>query len=233
MLSSLNLICTLLKRATSLASLQRPPRSFVSETRLRYCVSVIYLERRAVLRPRAAVIVDARGGDVGVAEPLLHLGDVGLVVERVGGGRRAQRMGADLETEQCRIGPHQPINAVAGDCFLKPAGAVVADRPEQRTVFIGAVSGGIEIIVDERVGARMQRQIPRLAALAGDLEMRHALPRVLEVLDLELAQFLAPQRVEQQRGQDGAVAFALDGVLPGSLLIFTVGKGFSSRFGPF
>jgi len=45
------------------------------------------------------VIVDAGGGDVGVAEPFLHLGDVGLVVERVGGGRRAQRVGADLETE--------------------------------------------------------------------------------------------------------------------------------------
>jgi hypothetical protein len=32
------------------------------------------------------VIVDARSGDVRVAEPFLHLGDVGLVVERVGGG---------------------------------------------------------------------------------------------------------------------------------------------------
>ena len=57
--------------------------------------SVGDLERRAVLRPRAPVIVDARGGDVGVAEPLLHLGDVGLVIERVGGGGRAQRMRAD------------------------------------------------------------------------------------------------------------------------------------------
>jgi len=45
------------------------------------------------------VIVDAGGGNVGVAEPLLHLGDVGLVVERVGGGRRSQRMGADLKAE--------------------------------------------------------------------------------------------------------------------------------------
>ena len=32
------------------------------------------------------MIVDAGGGDVGVAESLLHLGGVGLVVERVGGG---------------------------------------------------------------------------------------------------------------------------------------------------
>jgi hypothetical protein len=35
-----------------------------------------------------------------VIEPFLDLGDVGLVVERVGGGRRAQRMGADLETQR-------------------------------------------------------------------------------------------------------------------------------------
>jgi hypothetical protein len=35
------------------------------------------------------MIVDAAGGDVGVPEPILHLGDVGLVVERIGGGGRA------------------------------------------------------------------------------------------------------------------------------------------------
>src|ERR1700735_129278 len=35
--------------------------------------SVRHLERRTVLRPRSAVIVDPRGGDVGVAKPFLHL----------------------------------------------------------------------------------------------------------------------------------------------------------------
>ena len=149
-----------------------------------------------------------------MAEPFLHLGDVGLMVERVGGGRRAQRMRADLETELRRIGAHQLVDAVRRDRLVEPAGAVVADRPEQRAVFVGAVAGGVEVIVDERVGAGMQRQIPRLAAFAGHLEMRHAFARVPEVLDLELAQFLAPQRVEQQRGQDGAVALALDACRP-------------------
>jgi hypothetical protein len=56
------------------------------------------------------------------------------------------------------------------------------------------------------MGARMQRRMARLAALAGDLEMRHAFARVPEILHLQLAQLLAPQRVEQQRRQDGAVA---------------------------
>jgi hypothetical protein len=51
--------------------------------------SIGHLERRTVLRARSAVIVDAGGGDVGVAEPFLNLGDVGLMIERVGGGRGA------------------------------------------------------------------------------------------------------------------------------------------------
>jgi hypothetical protein len=45
------------------------------------------LECRTVLWPGAAVIVNARGADVGVTKPFLHLGYVGLVVERIGGGR--------------------------------------------------------------------------------------------------------------------------------------------------
>jgi hypothetical protein len=67
--------------------LSRPTSVVLSE-------SVIDLERRAVLGPRLAVIVDARRGDVGVAEPFLDLGDVSLVVQRVGGGRSAQRINA-------------------------------------------------------------------------------------------------------------------------------------------
>jgi hypothetical protein len=50
------------------------------------------------------MIVDARGGDVCVAEPFLNLGNVGLVVEGIGGGRRPQRVRADLEPELRRIG---------------------------------------------------------------------------------------------------------------------------------
>jgi hypothetical protein len=38
-------------------------------------------ECRTILRPSLAPIVEPRGGDVGVAEPLLNLGDIGLVGE--------------------------------------------------------------------------------------------------------------------------------------------------------
>jgi hypothetical protein len=57
-------------------------------------VSVIYLEGRTVLGPRFAVMVNPRRGDIGVPEPFLNLRDIGLMVERIGGGRRPQRMQA-------------------------------------------------------------------------------------------------------------------------------------------
>ena len=87
--------------------------------------------------------------------------------------------------------------------------------PEQRAGLVEPLPGGVEIVVDQSVGAGMQRQIADLAALAGDFQMRHAFARVPEILHLQLAQLLAPQRMEQQRRQDGAVALALDGVRAG------------------
>jgi hypothetical protein len=59
------------------------------------------LEGRTILRPSLAVVINTRRGDVGVTQPLLHLGDVGLVVKRIGRGGRPQRVRPDRET-QCR-----------------------------------------------------------------------------------------------------------------------------------
>ena len=57
------------------------------------------------------MIVDAGGGDVGVPEPFLYLGDVGLVVERIGGSRSAQCVGADLEAQLRGISSDKPVDA--------------------------------------------------------------------------------------------------------------------------
>ena len=100
--------------------------------------SVYDLERRAILRPRAPVIVDARGGDIGVTEPFLHLGDVGLMIERVGGGGRAQRNARQSETPAAPNSA-EPGDRRRGDRVLQSAGAVVADRPEQRAGLVEAV----------------------------------------------------------------------------------------------
>jgi hypothetical protein len=43
--------------------------------------------------------------------------------------------------------------------------------------------------------------------------MRHTFARVPKIPDPELAELLAPQRVEQQCGENGAVALALDRVV--------------------
>src|SRR5665213_3641389 len=104
-------------------------------------ISVCHLESRTVLGPRLPMIVDPRSADIGVAEPFLHLGNVGLMIERVGCGGRAQRMRADLESQLRRISPHQLVNAVRRDCAFGPAGAVVADGSKQRTALIGAMTG--------------------------------------------------------------------------------------------
>lgn len=149
------------------------------------------------------MIVDARGGDVGVAKPFLHLGDVGFVVERIRGGRRAQRMGADLESELRRIGAHQLVDAIRGDRCFKAAGTVVPGRPKQCTVFLSTMAGGLKVVVDKRIGAWVQWQISGLAAFAGDFQMRYAFPRVPEIPDLELAQFLAPRGIATWTGWPG------------------------------
>ena len=76
--------------------------------------------------------------------------------------------------------------------------------------------GRLEVIVDQRVGAGVQRQIPRFFALAGDLDMRDAAACLIEVTYFELAEFFPAQCVIQQRRQDRAIALALDGLLIGS-----------------
>ncbi len=128
-------------------------------------MSVSHLERWTILGSRAAVIIDARDRDIGVTEPLLHLGDVGLVVECIDRHGRTKRMRADLKAELRRVAPHQPIDAIGGDRPFKASRAVVAHRPKQRSCLIGAVPGCLEIVVDQPIGARMQRHIARLADL--------------------------------------------------------------------
>jgi hypothetical protein len=80
------------------------------------------------------------------------------MIERIGGGRCSQRMGTNLEAERRRISPHEPVYHVGIERLVDPAGAVVADGPEQPAIVVGIVAGGLEVIMDELVGSRMQRQ---------------------------------------------------------------------------
>jgi len=80
------------------------------------------------------VIVNTGGRDIGVAEPFLDLCNVGLVVECIGDGRRAQRMGPDLKNRAVLNTSHQPVNPVGCERFLEAARSVVADRPKEGAV---------------------------------------------------------------------------------------------------
>jgi hypothetical protein len=52
---------------------------------------------------RLAMVVDAGGGDVGVAEPLLDFSNV---------GRRSKGVGADLKPQRRRLISHQPADRI-------------------------------------------------------------------------------------------------------------------------
>jgi hypothetical protein len=52
-------------------------------------ISVSHLKRRAVLQSALPLIIHPRRANIRVPQPFLHLGDVSLVSQGIGGGRGA------------------------------------------------------------------------------------------------------------------------------------------------
>src|SRR5689334_22905035 len=98
-----------------------------------------------------------------------------------------------LEAESLRVAAHELVDAVGGDRLSEDAGRVVAHRPEQRPFPLVSMSRRFQIFVHQPDGARMQRDIADLAALAGDPEMRNAPALVTKVADRQLAECLTAQ----------------------------------------
>jgi hypothetical protein len=71
------------------------------------------------------VIVNPRRCNIGVSKPFPHLGDISLVIERIRGGGRAQRMRADLKPERGRVGAHQLVNTIGRNRPVQLAGAII------------------------------------------------------------------------------------------------------------
>ena len=69
-------------------------RNIATPTRMEL---ITHFKGRRVFRLHFAPVVDSGGRDIGVAQPFLDLGNIGFVIEGVGGGGGAQRVGADLE----------------------------------------------------------------------------------------------------------------------------------------
>jgi len=83
-----------------------------------------------------------------MSEPILHLGDVGVVVEGIGCGGRAQSIGADIEAEQGGIVPDQPVYPARRNRILQGAGCVVADRPDEGTGIVVTMPQRLQIFED-------------------------------------------------------------------------------------
>jgi hypothetical protein len=86
---------------------------------------ITHFKGRRILRLHFAPIIDTCCRNIRVAQPLLHLGDVGFVVKSIGGGRDAQGMRADLRPQRQGIVAHEFINAIRCDRVIELAGAVV------------------------------------------------------------------------------------------------------------
>jgi hypothetical protein len=174
-------------------------------------------------------------GDVGVAEPFLDLGNIRIVIERIGGRRRAQRMGADLKAQQCRIPLDQLVDAVWRDGFLPTAPFTVAERPKERACVVPAMAGFAQIFVDQIAGDAVKRNIAYFLALAGHFQVRRAATLMLVVTHPELAQLVAAKAVIEQGSEYGAVPYAFERFFVGRLeqlarLMVAESQGCTPRF---
>ena len=152
-----------------------------------------------------------------MAEPLLHLGDVGAVVQGVGGGRGAERVGAEArhrDANRLRVMlDHAGIDAPVGKM---PSFCVGFHSPKKRPLQILAVPSRFQVSVDSLQSRDVGRDIAQLTPLPLHTEMRHPLAQ-LQILDPQLGKLLATQPVVEEGGQDGAIPLALQGFGRGSI----------------
>ena len=135
-------------------------------------------------------------------------GDVGLVLEGVGGGRGPQRVDDALHGNGGRRGvlPDEFVDAVVRE---RPAGPAGLGRLEQGCVPVATVPGELEVIAQGRERGRVDRHGPGLRALAADPEVRHA-PVLVERADREARDLVAPEPVVEEDGEEGPVAPRLE-----------------------
>lgn len=134
-------------------------------------------------------------------KPSLHLGNVGPVVEGVGGGGGSQAMWAELGGNPggLRILPEHPvINGCRGKGFIRIAITTwIFHRPEESTVHVLAVAGHRQVKVDGLQGRWVSGDVAGFVPLAPDPQMDHPLALV-HVLRSELEEFIEPQAVKKE-----------------------------------
>ena len=105
----------------------------------------------------------------------LNFLDVCLVIERIGGGGRAQRMWPDAEIAMRETIDRGRIER-PGEV---PASGIILDRPEERP---GGMPRFFEVLLDEALGFGLDRHIANFRALPVDFEVKHP-AALLSVLD--------------------------------------------------
>jgi len=147
---------------------------------------VLYAKGRAVLRPASAPVVKACRRYIGMAEPLLDLGDVGIVRQGIGSGRCAQRVNAQpdnfgTDARFSSVFAHDvAVHRTGIEVPVETAGAVVFDRAKQGTLEISAMPGRCQIGLDRPKRCRVDRAAP---------DFRHT---TMRNLDRELQQVFDP-----------------------------------------
>src|ERR1039458_8969142 len=122
-------------------------------------LSVDNFEGRAVLRPRLTVVVYPRRGNVRMPQPFLDLGDVGLVIERIGSGCGTQRVRSDLKPQRRRISAYHLVDRVRRDGLISGVAAIPVYRPKQRPTLIIWIPSKSQIALDRLASSALQRQV--------------------------------------------------------------------------
>jgi hypothetical protein len=114
--------------------------------------SIRHFKRRGILRPVLAPVIETRSGNIRVPQPFLHLGNVGLVIERICGSRGTQGMDTQTlniaNTYLTRIIPHHPIDAVRCHGSIEFATYIIAYRPKEGRGGVPAMAQCFNILRD-------------------------------------------------------------------------------------
>ncbi len=145
-----------------------------------------------------------------MAQPLLDLGNVRLVVERVGGGRRPQSMSSDFKPQLRRVVPDQFINAIRRNRFFLTAVMGIAQRTEEGTLVTAVMPGLVQVVLDQIASDAVKRNVSRLLTFPRDAQMPDAAAFVQEIPDGEFAKFFAPERMVKQGCEDGPIPNAFE-----------------------
>ena len=90
-------------------------------------------------------------GDVRVAQPLLHEGDIGLVLQSVRRGRCAERMerqAFNLHLGRRGVALHELVDRFPVDRLLQVSIHAVADRAEEGALLVFTVPQELEVGID-------------------------------------------------------------------------------------